>query len=57
MLRKVYLEGEIADRFGSEFEMEVNSFADVMSCLNANFDDFRQYITVYMIHIKLQNNG
>ena len=35
MLRKVYLEGEIADRFGSEFEMEVNSFADVMSCLNA----------------------
>jgi len=45
MLRKVYLEGEIADRFGSEFEIEANSFADVMSCLNANFDDFRQYIT------------
>ena len=43
MLRKVYLEGEIADRFGSEFEMEVNSFADVMSCLNANFDDFCLY--------------
>jgi len=45
MLRKVYLEGEIADRFGSEFEIEADSFADVMSCLNANFDDFRQYIT------------
>jgi len=44
MMRKVYLEGEIGDRFGHEFEMEVNSVKDVISCLEVNFPDFKTYL-------------
>lgn len=44
MLRKVYLEGEIADKFGSEFNMEVSTFGEAIQCFETNFNNFRQYL-------------
>lgn len=44
MQRKVYLEGEIADRFGSEFDMDVSSFGEAMHCFELNFEGFREYL-------------
>ena len=44
MLRKIYLEGEIADKFGHEFEMNVSSFREALQCLELNFSEFRQYL-------------
>lgn len=44
MMRKVYLEGELATRFGEEFEMSVNSFGEALACLEVNFPEFREYL-------------
>ena len=44
MERKVYLEGEIAEKFGKEFTMNVDSFAEAVRCLDCNFPEFRQYM-------------
>lgn len=44
MLRKIYLEGEIADKFGHEFEMNVSSFREALQCLELNCPEFRQYL-------------
>ena len=44
MQRKVYLEGEIGERFGYEFDMNVVSFGEAIACLEVNFPEFRQYL-------------
>jgi len=44
MLRKVYLEGEIADKFGSEFDMDVSNFGEAIQCFETNFSNFRNYL-------------
>jgi len=44
MKRKVYLEGEIGEKFGREFTMDVDSFADAVKCLDCNFPGFREYM-------------
>ena len=44
MMRKVYLEGELGEKFGKEFTMNVNSFAEAVRCLDANFVDFKKYL-------------
>jgi len=44
MKRKVYLEGEIGEKFGREFTMNVNSFAEAIRCLDCNFPEFRKYM-------------
>lgn len=44
MLRKVYLEGEIAEKFGSEFSMDVSSFKEAVSCFETNLEGFRDYM-------------
>jgi len=44
MLRKVYLEGEIADKFGSEFDMDVSTFGEAVQCFELNFSNFREYL-------------
>jgi len=44
MERKVYLEGAIAKKFGSEFTIYAESVADVWRCLNCNFPELRQYL-------------
>jgi len=44
MLRKVYLEGEIGEKFGKEFEINATSFCNVIQCLEMNFPEFRPYL-------------
>ena len=44
MLRKVYLEGEIGEKFGKEFEIQATSFGKVIQCLEVNFPEFRNYL-------------
>ena len=44
MLRKVYLEGEIGEKFGKEFEIQASSFGKVIQCLELNFPEFRNYL-------------
>lgn len=44
MLRKVYLEGEIAEKFGSEFSMNVSTFKEAISCFETNLEGFRKYL-------------
>ena len=42
MNRKVYLEGEIGEKFGREFTMNVDSFAEAVRCLDCNFPEIHQ---------------
>jgi predicted phage tail protein len=44
MLRKVYLEGEIAQKYGKVFDMNVSSIRDVFNILQANFEEVRHYL-------------
>lgn len=44
MKRKVYLEGELGNKFGSEFTMDVSSFGEAIRCLDANFSGFKKYL-------------
>jgi predicted phage tail protein len=44
MKRKVYLDGELGEKYGKELTMNVDSFADVFRCLKANFDDVKHYL-------------
>ena len=44
MKRKVYLEGEMGERFGKEFDMVADSFVEVFRCLKCNFSGFMPYL-------------
>ena len=44
MLRKVYLDGEMARKFGPEFTIYANSVGDVFENLACNFPEMRQYL-------------
>ena len=44
MNRKVYLEGEIGEKFGKEFTMPATSFSEVFRCLECNFPEVRKYL-------------
>lgn len=44
MKRKIYLEGELGNKFGKEFTMNVNSFSEAIRCLECNFPSIRQYL-------------
>lgn len=44
MKRKVYLEGEMGERFGKEFEMVADSFVEVFRCLKCNFNGLMPYL-------------
>lgn len=44
MKRKVYLEGEMGEKFGKEFELVADSFVEVFRCLKCNFDGFMPYL-------------
>ena len=44
MLRNVYLDGELKERYGEELKISAKSVTDVFKCLEANFSDFRQYL-------------
>lgn len=44
MRRKVYLEGEMGERFGKEFDIVAESFVEVFQCLKCNFSGFMPYL-------------
>jgi predicted phage tail protein len=44
MKRKVYLDGELGEKYGKELTIRANSFSDVIRCLQANYPDIRQYL-------------
>lgn len=44
MLRNVYLEGELGDKYGHLLQIDAKRPAEVFQCLEANFSDFRKYI-------------
>ena len=44
MNRKVYLVGEIEKKFGSVFSMNVDSYADIIKCIDCNRPGFREYL-------------
>jgi predicted phage tail protein len=44
MKRKLYLEGEMAEKFGSELTVNVDNVRDSLRLLEANFPEFRSYL-------------
>lgn len=44
MKRKVYLEGEMAQKFGSEFTIQAKNTADIFRNLECNFPEMRNYL-------------
>lgn len=44
MLRNVYLDGELGDRYGKKLKIKANTLADVFKCLHGNYSDFSQYL-------------
>ena len=44
MKRKVYLDGELGEKYGKELTIVADSFADVFRCLEANYPEIRQYL-------------
>lgn len=44
MLKQVVLHGEMGERFGHEFSLEVGSVKDVMQALGAQLPGFREYV-------------
>jgi len=44
MMRTIYLEGELALKFGEKFTIFAKKPSDVFKCLNLNFPNFREYL-------------
>ena len=44
MLRNVYLEGELGNKFIPHFEIDCDTPAAAIRCIDANFPDFKQYM-------------
>src|SRR6056300_707593 len=41
MIRKIYLEGELGEKYGKVLTLDVNSFQEVFKLLDANFPGFK----------------
>ena len=44
MKRKIYLEGELADKFGKELNAYVSSVKEALLLINANYPEFKKYL-------------
>jgi len=57
MLRKVYLYGDLAEKFGPEFEFDMDSFFDCVKALQCAFKDFKRTISPneYALFVDNQN--
>lgn len=61
MLRNVYLEGELGDKFMPHMQIQCDTVADVFRCLDANFEGVKNYFVEkeqnnigYEIHVAKQ---
>jgi predicted phage tail protein len=44
MMRNVYLEGEMGEKFGTKFQMSAPKVSDVIKCMDCNHPSFKQYL-------------
>tara|TARA_B100001029_G_scaffold174879_1_gene175536 strand:- start:9577 stop:10272 length:696 start_codon:yes stop_codon:yes gene_type:complete len=44
MLRNVYLEGEMGEKFGTNFQVHAETVQDVLKCMEANHPSFKKYL-------------
>ena len=44
MMRNIYFEGELGDKFIPHMHMKAENVAEAFQCLNANFPEFKKYI-------------
>lgn len=44
MLRSVYLEGEMGEKFGTGFQISASKVSDVVKCIDCNHPSFRKYL-------------
>lgn len=44
MMRNIYLEGELGERFGTGFQINAPSVRDVLRCVECNHPYFKQYL-------------
>lgn len=44
MMRNVYLEGEMGDKFGTGFQVSAPKVSDVLRCLECNHPSFKKYL-------------
>ena len=44
MMRNVYLEGEMGERFGTGFQVEAPKVSDIIRCIDCNYPSFKNYL-------------
>ena len=44
MQRKVYLEGELGEKFGTSFAVHAENMQEIFRCIDANHDGFKKYL-------------
>lgn len=44
MQRSVYFQGELADKFGSKFNVSADSYSDIFKCIDANRPNFLPFV-------------
>ena len=44
MMRKVYLQGELGERFGKSFSVKTDNYRDIVRCINANRPEFLPFL-------------
>tara|TARA_B100000287_G_C20674886_1_gene794845 strand:- start:1138 stop:1839 length:702 start_codon:yes stop_codon:yes gene_type:complete len=44
MMRNIYLEGELGQKFGTSFQIEAPTVRDAFKCIEANNPEFRHYL-------------
>ena len=44
MQRKVYLVGELAEKFGSSFTVHASNYSEIFKCLDVNHPTFKRYL-------------
>jgi len=44
MMRNVYLEGEMGERFGTGFQVNAPTVRDVLKCIDCNYPDLKLYL-------------
>ena len=45
MQRKIYLEGELGEKFGTNFTVHAENMQEIFRCIDANHDGFKKYLT------------
>ena len=44
MKRKVFLQGELGEKFGRSFTVQTDNYRDIMRCINANRPEFLPFL-------------